>query len=225
MAIKLPAALLGVLALAACATPEAQQTTAAAPTAAAQQSMAHVHMGHVLTEWRDTPENRGFLPTAVAEAQVAAQHAGFAAQRPDDLDWMQMPTRHVLHAVDPSVEAAGPGLGYGVRQAARGVADHIRFAADSEGASDNVKLHAHHVATSATNVVERVDEIVEVGHQILAAETAEEAAPLVARMEELAVQLHEGVDADGDGQITWEEGGLAQAEQHMGFMVQGEGMS
>ena len=56
--------------------------------------------------------------------------------------------------------------------------------------------------------------------------SAEPEAPLVERMNELAGQLREGVDANGDGQITWEEGegGLAQAEQHMGFMQQGEGL-
>ena len=36
----------------------------------------------------------------------------------------------------------------------------------------------------------------------------------------------DGMDADGDGEITWQEGegGLAQAAQHMQFMKEGEGL-
>src|SRR5438309_3028049 len=36
---------------------------------------AHLHIGHVMTNWRDTPGARGFLPVAVDEARVAALHA------------------------------------------------------------------------------------------------------------------------------------------------------
>src|SRR5690606_41520021 len=48
----------------------------------AQTNMSHVHMGHVLTSWQDTPDQMGFLPTAQAVAEVAAQHAVFAASMP-----------------------------------------------------------------------------------------------------------------------------------------------
>lgn len=193
----------------------------------AETNMSHVHMGHVLTGWQDTPDQMGFLPTAQAEAEIAAQHAGFAASRPDDLDWMQLHAGHVLHAIDPSVEAEGPGLGYGVRQAAQGVAQHVRFAADSEDASDNVRLHATHVETSAGNVVAWSERVVELGQQVQAASSAEEAAPLVAEMQTLTRAILEGTDADGDGTVTWQEneGGLAQAAQHMQFMQEGEGMA
>ncbi|MGH6943296.1 MAG: hypothetical protein ACREH6_03625, partial [Geminicoccaceae bacterium] len=113
--VWLPAALL----LAGCA---GGTSPSASPPEA---NMAHVHMGHVLTSWKDTPEQKGFLPTAQAEAELAAQHAGFAASRPDDLAWMKMHIGHVMNAIDPSVEPAGPGLGYGVKRAATGVAQHV----------------------------------------------------------------------------------------------------
>ena len=138
-----------------------------------ETNMSHVHMGHVLTGWQDTPDEMGLLPTAQAEAEIAAQHAGFAASRPDDLDWMKLHVGHVLHAIDPSVEPAGPGLGYGVHQAAQGVAQHVRFAADSEDASDNVDLHATHVETSAGNVVAWSERIVDLGQRVQAASSAE----------------------------------------------------
>jgi hypothetical protein len=216
MAMAIAAAAL----LAACA--DGGQRMASEPAT----NMAHVHMGHVVTSWQDAPDQMGLLPTAQAEAEVAAQHAGFAASRPDDLDWMKLHAGHVVNAVDPSVEAQGPGLGYGVRQAAQGVAQHVRFAADSEDASDNVKLHAGHVETSAGNVVVWSERVVELGQQVQAASSAAEAAPLVAEMQTLTETILAGTDANGDGRVSWEEseGGLAQAAQHMHLMQEGEGL-
>ena len=43
--------------------------------ASAQQSAAnpaHMHIGHVMTSWTDTPGKVGFLPAAVADATIAA---------------------------------------------------------------------------------------------------------------------------------------------------------
>ena len=127
-------------------------------TMAGTQSCAHI--GHVMTGWKDTPGGKGLLVTAQAEAKIAQQHANFALAKPDNIKWMKTHTTHVLHAVDPSAMAKGPGLGYGVVKAAGGVAKHIQFAAKSSGASKNVKLHATHVAASANNAVDRAKKIV-----------------------------------------------------------------
>ena len=47
-----------------------------------KKNVAHAHIGHVMTKWSDTPKQWGFLPTALMEAKIAAQHAGFAASKP-----------------------------------------------------------------------------------------------------------------------------------------------
>jgi hypothetical protein len=193
--------------------------------AAQQSNPARAHMGHVLDAMNGTPDGAGLLPTAMAEAAIAEQHAGLAAKMSGDLDAMKRHAGHVLHAVDPSAEVQGPGKGYGVKKAAAGIGTHIGLAATSEGASDNVKMHATHVAGAAESVVGRCDEIAALVTQIRAATSAAEAAPLAARLHELAQQLTAGADANGDGRIGWQapEGGLAQAQQHMGFMAAGEG--
>ncbi len=193
---------------------------------AAAQEEAHAHIGHVMEAFPPTPDGGGLLPTALEEASIAAQHAAFAARDLDDLDNIQTHAAHVLHAVDPDEIDGGPGLGFGVRQAAQGVADHIGAAASSDGASDNVQVHAEHVATSARNTVERAERIVELVREIQAATTAEEAAPLAEELVELTEILTTGKDATGDGQVSWRqgEGGLAQAEQHMRLMMDGEGL-
>lgn len=189
-------------------------------------SKAHAHMGHVSKSWSDTPSKKGLLPTAIVEAKIAAFHANAAAKKLKDLKWMQLHTHHVLHAVDASLEAKGPGKGYGVVKAAKGTAFHIKVAAKQADASDNVKTHALHVATSAQNTVDRAMQIIGIGKQILAAKTAKEAAPLVGKMAIVANQLEKGHDADGNGEISWEkgEGGLAVSKVHMGVMYELEGL-
>ena len=198
----------------------------ATDAAAQDTSPAHAHMGHVADGFRGTPEGQGLLPTAMAEAEVAAMHAGLAARDLTNLGAMKTHTGHVQNAIDPSVVENGPGLGYGVKPAASGVARHISMAADSDGATDNIRTHSNHVATSASNTVARADQILELAAQIQEAESAEAAAPMVEEMAALASQLVSGLDANEDGRTGWQEGegGLEQASAHMGFMKAGEGM-
>ncbi|MDA1183498.1 MAG: hypothetical protein O2930_02490 [Acidobacteria bacterium] len=193
--------------------------------AARQADMVKTHIGHVTTSFQAAPMEQGLLPTAVAEAGTAAQHAGLVVSSDGDLAAMQRHAGHVLHALDPSVEAQGPGLGYGVKRAAMGVAQHIGLAAMADGASDNVMTHAMHVAASANNVVARADEMLAVAQQIRSATTAAEASAHLAELSRLAEQLYAGVDANQDGRVGWQtgEGGLQQAEMHMGLMLKGEG--
>ena len=189
--------------------------------------MSHAHMGHVSKAWKDTPDGKGFLPTAMAEAEIAAFHAGLAAKKPDDLAWMKTHTHHIVHAIDASLEAKGPGLGYGVVKASAGTVKHINLAAASADASANVKTHSQHVATSAQNTLDRANEILKLSEQVLAATDAKVAAPLVKNIADLSNQLAAGHDANNDGKITWQsgEGGLNEADKHMGIMAKAEDMS
>ncbi len=196
-------------------------------TVAGQQGdMPHTHIEHVMNRWSDTPDQRGLLPTAMAEAKIAAQHAALAAKSSDNLDRTKLHAGHVLHAVDPSVKTSGPGLGYGVTRAAAGTAKHVTLAANSDGASQSVKTHAIHVSTAATNTIMRAEQVVVLARKILAAITVNEAFRLVGHLETVSRQLVVGADANRDGRIGWQEGesGLEQATQYMGFMKQGKGL-
>ena len=192
----------------------------------AQQNAAHNHIGHVMDGWRDTPEGQGFLPTAVAEARIAAQHASLAAKDPSNLDAIKRHSAHVLHAVDPEQIETGPGLGYGVKKAAAGAAQHITAASNADGASDAVQTHATHIATSAQNTVGRAGEIVALAQKIAIATSAADASSLVTDLNTLAQQLLAGTDANGDGRTGWQEGegGLEVAETHANLMKQAEGL-
>jgi hypothetical protein len=77
---------------------------------AGQGATAQTHIGHVLDSFNGTPMNMGLLPTAMAEAKTAAQHAGLAAKS-TTLPMMQTHAGHVINALDPTIVAQGPGLG------------------------------------------------------------------------------------------------------------------
>lgn len=185
-----------------------------------------VHIGHVVNSFPDTPNKQSLLAVANAEAKTAAQHASLGARNPANLDAMKLHAGHVLNALDPSLMAMGPGLGYGLKKAAAGIAAHIDMAAKAPGASQNVIVHANHIATSAKNTSVRVDQAIALCQKIQAAGDAATAAGLMSQLVSVTSQLVPGFDANNDGRIGWQEGegGLQQVEDHVKLMLAGEGL-
>jgi len=189
-------------------------------------NMSLTHVQHVNKSWADTPQQKGFMETAIGEAKIAALHAGFAAKKPDDLAWMKMHNTHVINAIDPSKEPKGPGMGYGVIKASKGVIKHINLAAGSKDASDYLKMHSVHVATSAENAVKRSEEVLKLSEILQKTNSAKEAARLSKEIVVLTQAILNGTDANGDGKITWQagEGGLLESQKHLGFIVKHAGL-
>jgi hypothetical protein len=202
----------------------APPVVAAAAAIKVPEGPVGTHVGHVVNSFFDTPMNQGLLPVAMKEAATAAQHAALSMRTPTNLDAMKMHAGHVINAIDPSIVAAGPGLGYGLKKAANGVAAHIELAAKSQGASPTVTMHAAHVATAARATVTRAEQAVALAKQIQEATSAADAAALTSQLASLTAQLTAGVDANGDGKIGWQEaeGGLQQAQEHVNLLLAGE---
>lgn len=196
---------------------------AAAPTVAVPAGPVGNHIGHVVNSFNGTPMNQGLLPTALGEARVAQQHAALAARQPTNLEYMKTHAGHVINAIDPTVVATGPGLGYGLRRAALAVAEHIGMAAAAEGATAAQKLHAGHVANCANNTAKRAEDLLALAQRVLAATDAAAAAQLINQVASLADQLLAGADANSDGRITVDvgEGGLQLADEHVKLMLAG----
>src|SRR5262249_53294559 len=150
---------------------------------------AHLHLGYVMTNWRDTPANVGFLIAAISDAKVAVTHADLAARSPDKLDEMKLHAGHVLHALDPSIEAKGPGSGYGVKKATTGALQHLEFAVNGEGSSTNIKRYATRVFASLTNVLNSTDQAITIAQKITASNSAPEAATLASELSRLTKQI------------------------------------
>jgi hypothetical protein len=170
---------------------------------------AHLHIGHVMTNWRDTPGTRGFLPVAIDETRVAVLHAGLAAKS-TTLDDIKLHAGHVLHSLDPSVEPKGPGAGYGVKKAIAGALQHLDFAAKADGATSNVTSHAVQVASSLASAQQLADQAAAIVQKIRAAADAAEAARLAADL--AAVTLRISDDA------------LRQAQAGMNAILKAEGL-
>jgi len=206
-------------------------------------SPAHTHIGHVMTSWKDTPDMKGFLPTAVADAQVALEQVERAdlEGRINDF-WLY--GGYVLNALDPGPETNAllktayarlpttyvkidvPGTGYGIRRAVAGALQHVQLAAKSDGASENVKTHASHVTASLENVAKWTDEAIATTRKLLEAKDVGGGQVLIDELTAQIGQIAIGVDANGDGQTGWQtgEGGLRQANTHMRLMMKGEGL-
>jgi hypothetical protein len=170
---------------------------------------AHLHVGHVMTNWRDTPGTRGFLPVAIDEARVAVQHARLAA-RATRLDDIKLHARHVLHALDPGVEPTGPGGGYGVVKAATGALQHLDLATGAEGASDSIKTYGAHASASLHKSLESATAAIAAAQKI---ETMSDDAEAAAAASGLAALTERIIDQ-----------GLQRAQADMTAMLKAEGL-
>jgi len=101
-------------------------------------TIAHAHVGHAVTAFVDTPDNRPLFDVALADAAVAAEHATYAVEGARDVAAVRLHLGHVLHVMDPTREAVGPGSGYGLIKAIDGGADHLGFAQEVPDASANL---------------------------------------------------------------------------------------
>lgn len=194
------------------------------PAAQLPAGLVGTHIGHVATSYVDTPEKSGLLVMAFAEASVASQHALLATRTPTDLAAMKMHAGHVLHALDPALQATGPGKGFGLRKASGGVAQHIELAAKEPTASGGVKIHATHIAAAARGTLTRLDQAVALVKQIQDATEAKAAASLLQQLVSVCNQLTNGADTNADGRVDWGngEGGLQQADEHLKLLLAGE---
>src|SRR5688572_1286993 len=103
-----------------------------------QPLLAHAHIGHCVTSWHDTPDNRGLLEVAEQELATALHESRAALIR--DICPSQKPRhlRNAVHALNPDAQHTGPGLGYGAIRALEGAIEHLEYAATSQDASRNV---------------------------------------------------------------------------------------
>jgi len=171
--------------------------------------LVHAHIGHVMTAWRDTPGTVGFLTVAMSDARVAAAHALLTSKSTDSLADMKLHAGHVLHALEPTLEAKGPASGYGTKKAAAGALQHVGFAAGVEGASLTVKGHATVVSAKLNDTMAAIDRAIASAQKVRAATSVGDASAASDELLGLTTQI-------GDG--------LQQAQQEMRMMMKSEGL-
>ena len=162
-------------------------------------TMAHVHIGHAMTNWKTTPDKMGLFIVAEKEADIAYTHASLALQKPIDLDRVKLHVGNAMHAIDPKTHKSGPGLGFGLKRALNEAVSHITFAAESTDASENVKDFVTTFGQNTTATIERCDLILALGTDIQKAESAQEAAALAEEVVILTQANVKGMNASGNG--------------------------
>lgn len=187
-------------------------------------TIAHTHLGHATTTWKDTPDQMGLMVVAEEKAQEAFEHAKRAEKHGSDIDVARAEISKVLFATDPlrtkstAIKAEPP---YGLKQALVGAMDHITFAANSVDATQNVKRFASGFTGNSTAILDRCDLITVLGEDIVASSSAEEVEVLTQEVFTLAQANLNGADTDGDGIVgnTPEEYGLRQLRAELEAML------
>lgn len=103
-----------------------------------QPLISHAHVGHCLTHWADTPDQRGLLPVARQELDTARREADAALKEGQTPNQKAAHIRNIARALNPDAEKLGPGLGYGAIRALESAVEHLEYAATSDDASPNV---------------------------------------------------------------------------------------
>lgn len=181
---------------------------------------ARVHT--ILTAASDTPGGQGLLPTALAEAHIAVEHAARARRAGDDLAAIQEHARGVIHAIDPMRIGSGPGLGYGLRRAVVQVGQELDLARAADGRAD-VATAAPRALAAAGHVLGWATALVDLAERIQAATSASDAHALAVEMVALSRRLAAGVDVDRDGHVTFAPGeaGLYLLRLSVSLVAQG----
>jgi hypothetical protein len=170
--------------------------------------LVHAHIGHVMIAWRDTPGQVGLLTIAQSDTRIAAAHA-LLLSKAASIEEMKTHAGHVLHALDPSLEKAGPASGYGAKRAAAGAMQHVGFTAAVETASALVKDHAGKTSAVLTDAIVAIDRGIAAAQKVRASASPSEAT---APVQDVASAIEE-IDRF-----------LQQAEQEMRLIMKAEGL-
>lgn len=182
-------------------------------------TIAHVHIGHALTGWVDTPGKLGLLVTAEQEATIAAANADLmieAAQR-GNLQATKEFLTNIGNVLDPEVYPDGNGKGYGLRKATEGAISHLKFAAESPDASNNALRNIARTTIRANSALDKCDELLGLIGDALTIDEVEILAELGEDIKTLAYDI-----AGGPQKVNAEAYGLFELRTDIESMVDNE---
>jgi hypothetical protein len=173
------------------------------------------HLDRVLVSNREVPARQGLLYQAMQDAEVALQSAVYAVAADQPVE-AKARINNMMHAIDPAfagtpvVTASGitafwPGTGFGLRRAVEGIAEEARAIGSRPGASEQVTAQAGEVVACAEETLGRIDRIMSLGDQALAAGSSAEMAPLLTEIGSLTRIIMEAPAAAAAGACSLED--------------------
>ncbi|HEX2914421.1 MAG TPA: cupredoxin family copper-binding protein [Chloroflexia bacterium] len=199
-----------------------------------------VHIRHLLVSFATTPNKIGLEVGMRSQAQELRRQAEFLrdAYQSDDLPAVKLRAEYLVNLIEGSkgqdygdlnkdgkVENSGDGFGLLKNGDQLGYLDgskeHALLAAKADGATDDIKLHASHVAITVDNASGWVSAIRDRSLTILKQSDINAVEPLQREILVLANQTLNGVDLKGDGQILPipGSGGVLTSYQHAQLMA------
>ncbi len=150
-------------------------------------AIAHIHIGHAMTGWVDTPNRAGLLIIAEQESAIALANAELMGEyaRDGDLQNTVKAMQNIANAVNPNKFTAGDGKGYGLCKATKNAVSHMRFASESPDASVNVLRSTARMFVFANKTIEQCNEL----ETILEYASDIREAPVLAGLSTEVVQL------------------------------------
>jgi hypothetical protein len=176
---------------------------------------AEPHLHRVLVSDSDVPARQGLLFMAMQDAEVALQSAVYAVAADEPAE-AKARINNMLHAIDPSfagtptVTSSGissfwPGTGFGLRRSVEGIGEQARAIGSRPGASEQVVAQAGQVVACTEETLGRIDRVVVLGQQALAAGSAAEMAPLLTQIDDLTRVMMEAPAAQAAGACSLED--------------------
>lgn len=202
------------------ADPTAASDTLPADWSASLPMSGRTTLDYVVGASPDTPDGMGLLETARAEARIALEHVHLAGRDSASLSNMKRHVPHVLHAIDPAEAGGGPGMGYGVRRAARGMQDRLEELARMDDLPGVLRFHLPFALQAARGAEARANEAIAAARELQGATSAPEGRRLVRRLDAAVRAMAYGSDRDDDGRIGYkeDESGVAQVGYHLSLV-------
>jgi hypothetical protein len=188
---------------------------------------SHIHVGHSLTGWVNTPENKGLFVTAEELANEIARLSvdSIDASRRQDFDVVRRNSKEINRLIgDDSRAVVTKPEDYTFLTALQGSINHMQFASESDDASSNLQEGVKDFTDNVGIIFARTEVLTTLA-EVTASETdADRLTDIVREIRVLAVQNLEGEDINDSGHIgdTPEEYGLRQLRRDMAATIKKE---
>ncbi len=189
-------------------------------------SLSHIHIGHTLTAWPDTPDQQGLFQTAENLANESARRI-VALDNQIEREPQTFSTTQVTNEVNKIsalVSTPSDSKSYSVTSSLKKAIDHINYAKESDDASRNVIEGASYFEQNSVGIFKRAAVFENIATNIQSDQERSEIGQSVNNLRVIIVQILEGADIDKDGTIgsSPNEYGLGQLRDHLAGVIGNE---
>lgn len=124
-------------------------------------TIAHVHIGHAITGWEETPQKQGLLVVAELAAVQAQTNSQLMlkAARQQDFNKTKRYMQNIANVIDPQYYDPDQPDGYGVRRGTAEAMTHLKLASSVFDATNNVQRTIAQTSVHAQDILDRTDEL------------------------------------------------------------------